>query len=463
MRERKISLLRTGVLFVDLLILSFSFTLGYFMRKGSFDFWEKDYLISLFIYCNVFWILVSYYTDIHNIYRFYQVERIIRVAFTSIIMHALFIITLVYLIKSFSYSREFLFYTYIWFAVLLLIWRFFTVQILKALRRMGFNLRRAVIVNTNRPGRQLMKQLKTDVNYGMKFLGFFDNAPASEVDSSLLLGDLSVIKNYCTKNRVDEMYYSQRGDDEEQIRDLLDFCERNFIRFRIIFDNKMFFNKKVSISFYGFTPIITFREEPLESYYNRFIKRGFDIIFSLLVIIIFLSWLIPLLSLLIRLDSKGPVFFVQERSGLKNKSFRFLKFRTMKVNNESDEVQATKDDSRITRIGKFLRKTSLDEIPQFFNVLTGQMSVVGPRPHMLKHTKDYSAIIDTFMIRHMVKPGITGLAQVRGFRGGTDEPGLMEKRVEWDVYYLENWSMLLDVKIIFLTVLNIFRGEKNAY
>ena len=208
---------------------------------------------------------------------------------------------------------------------------------------------------------------------------------------------------------------------------------------------------------------MTLRSEPLENIVNRFIKRIFDIGFSILIFIFVLWWFIPLIALIIKLTSKGSVFFIQERSGIKNKSFAVIKFRTMYINNNAHDQQATRNDERITPIGKILRRTNLDEMPQFINVLLGQMSVIGPRPHMLKHTEEYSKIIDKFMVRHLVKPGITGWAQVNGYRGETKDVTDMEGRVRADVWYIENWSFGLDVKIIIMTIINMIRGEENAF
>jgi len=196
---------------------------------------------------------------------------------------------------------------------------------------------------------------------------------------------------------------------------------------------------------------------------NRFKKRLFDTVFSIFVIVFVFSWLFPILAIIIKFQSKGPVFFVQVRSGRDNKPFKCFKFRSMRVNNESDRKQATRDDNRITAIGAFMRRTSLDELPQFFNVIMGNMSVVGPRPHMISHTEQYSQLIDTFMVRHFLKPGITGWAQIKGLRGETKSTEDMLARVEADVWYLENWSFLLDLKIVFLTFFNVFAGDKNAF
>jgi len=217
------------------------------------------------------------------------------------------------------------------------------------------------------------------------------------------------------------------------------------------------------IEYYGNLPIVTTRPEPLDNLYNRTIKRIFDIVFSSLFLLLIASWLFPIIALAVKLTSKGPVFFMQKRSGENNSEFLCYKFRTMYVNREADTKQATKDDPRITSVGRILRKTNLDEIPQFINVLKGDMSVVGPRPHMLKHTEEYSKIVNSFMVRHFVKPGITGAAQANGYRGDTTDPKLMEKRVQYDVWYLENWSFWLDIKIVFLTVWSMVKGNENAF
>jgi putative colanic acid biosynthesis UDP-glucose lipid carrier transferase len=196
---------------------------------------------------------------------------------------------------------------------------------------------------------------------------------------------------------------------------------------------------------------------------SKFFKRSFDIIFSLFFIIFVFSWLFPILAVLIKLESKGPIFFIQLRTGRNNTHFKCYKFRSMRLNNDADKKQATRNDHRITVIGAFLRKTSLDELPQFFNVLIGNMSIVGPRPHMISHTEKYSRLTDQYVVRHSLKPGITGWAQICGLRGEVNNAEAMLKRVDADVWYLKNWSFLLDLKIIFLTFWITLKGDKNAY
>jgi putative colanic acid biosysnthesis UDP-glucose lipid carrier transferase len=201
----------------------------------------------------------------------------------------------------------------------------------------------------------------------------------------------------------------------------------------------------------------------LQEMRNQMKKRVFDVVFSSIVIILVLSWLVPIVAILIKLDSKGPVFFKQLRSGKNNLKFLCFKFRSLHVNAEADSKQVVRRDARFTRIGRFLRKTNIDELPQFFNVLKGDMSIVGPRPHMLKHTEEYSTILNQYMVRHFVKPGITGLAQISGFRGEIKKHEQLHKRVEYDILYMENWSMWQDLKIIMLTVYITFKGDKNAF
>ena len=192
-------------------------------------------------------------------------------------------------------------------------------------------------------------------------------------------------------------------------------------------------------------------------------KRTFDLIFAGFVVVFLLSWLVPLISLLIKLGSKGPTFFKQLRTGKQGKPFYCLKFRSMTVNSEPDSKQASRNDVRVTKLGAFLRKTSLDELPQFINVLKGEMSVVGPRPHMIQHTEQYTKTIHNFMDRHLIMPGITGLAQVSGYRGETKELDAMAKRVNADIHYIHNMSWLMDLKIIGLTIKQVFKIPENVF
>jgi putative colanic acid biosynthesis UDP-glucose lipid carrier transferase len=249
---------------------------------------------------------------------------------------------------------------------------------------------------------------------------------------------------------------------DESLLEMVTEAERNFIRFKFIPDLDLMFHHNVNLTVEGNIPVLSLREEPLENISNRINKRLFDIVFSLVVLVTLLWWLVPLIALIIKLDSRGPVFFKQKRSGRNNKVFNCYKFRSMCVNEKANEVHAAKNDERITTVGKFLRKSNLDELPQFFNVLFGDISIVGPRPHMLKHTEEYSNIISKYMVRHFIKPGITGWAQINGYRGDLNSI-LMQKRVEFDIWYMENWSILLDIKIVMKTAVKVFKWDRNAY
>jgi putative colanic acid biosynthesis UDP-glucose lipid carrier transferase len=278
-----------------------------------------------------------------------------------------------------------------------------------------------------------------------------------------ILGNRDECVSYAIANNVKEIYSTISPEKHSYVYGLAQTAEKNMIRFKFVPDFRMFVNRNIHVDIVESIPILSFRSEPLEDIVASTKKRVFDVLFSLFIITFLLSWLVPLLAILIKINSPGPVFFVQLRSGKDNKQFRCFKFRTLKVNRDADAKQVTRDDDRFTKLGKFLRKTSLDELPQFFNVLLGDMSVVGPRPHMLKHTEDYSRLLNEYMIRHFVKPGVTGWAQVNGFRGEIKEQEQLRKRIEYDIWYLENWSLWLDFRIIFLTVYVTIKGDKNAF
>jgi len=271
------------------------------------------------------------------------------------------------------------------------------------------------------------------------------------------------LKQFCLKEGIQEIYYTLPITDHAVIEDVWDFADNNYIAFKIANDFALLNNKKVTVSFYDQTPVISMKYVPLASRFNRMIKRLFDLAFSALVMVTIFPIMYAIIGTLIKLDSPGPVFFRQARAGRKNKKFMVYKFRTMRNDPKAEFKQASKNDNRITKIGAFLRKTSLDEFPQFINVLRGEMSVVGPRPHPLKLDDMVAPDIDRYHARYWIKPGITGWAQVNGYRGETKDPELMKKRVECDSWYIENWNLALDLKLIFRTVKNAVQGEEMAY
>lgn len=262
--------------------------------------------------------------------------------------------------------------------------------------------------------------------------------------------------------RIDELFCSMSHDEAEEIVRIMRFCDRNMVRFFYV--PRMFGNYQLNLKpeHFGDISVYTNHVEPLTLLSNRVVKRLFDICVSLLVCILLLPF-IPVIALIIRLQSAGPTFFAQDRTGMNGRPFKCLKFRTMHVNEQSDRLQATEDDPRKFAFGSFMRRTNLDEFPQFLNVLMGDMSIVGPRPHMLYHTSVYGRLIDKYMVRHFCKPGITGLSQVSGFRGETRELWQMEERVKRDLWYIENWSFWLDIRIMLRTAWTIFVRDGKAY
>jgi len=360
-----------------------------------------------------------------------------------------------------TFSRYFILEYTALFYVGKLIFYFFLYRYLKLRRLKGNYIHRVCIIGMNDMSIFLRNLLYNNPMLGYEFLGYVSDKHQDERDD--VLGNVDDLVSVVTRNQVDFLFVTLLAyNNLEKSKELLAVCNKLGVRLRFVPENQYWFKFRKNLESIGSIVVINPQEIPLDDLNSRFIKRVFDVIFSSLIILLVISWLFPLIALLIKIGSRGPVFFVQERTGINNKTFKCLKFRTMRVNKDSDHLQATQGDSRITKIGHFLRKSNLDEFPQFFNVLLGQMSVIGPRPHMLKHTDQYSELIDFYRVRHYVKPGITGWAQVNGYRGETDELWKMEKRVEHDMYYLDNWTFLWDLKIVFLTLVGK-NAHKNAF
>jgi putative colanic acid biosynthesis UDP-glucose lipid carrier transferase len=275
--------------------------------------------------------------------------------------------------------------------------------------------------------------------------------------------EIKECQDFVLENKIDEIYCALSDLSNIDVNDFIDFTDNNLKTLKFLPDEKEVTARNLKLDYYGYIPIVSLRNIPLDITANKIIKRAFDILFSIIIIVGVLSWLIPILAIFIKSESKGPIFFKQKRNGLNYHEFDCFKFRSMTLNEIADVEQVSKNDPRITKIGRFIRKTSIDELPQFFNVFVGDMSVVGPRPHMVSHTEMYAKKVDKFMVRHFIKPGITGLAQTNGYRGEVESEKDIINRVKYDIFYLENWSLLLDIKIVFLTVLNAMKGEEKAY
>jgi len=445
----------------DVILINISFLLSYYYKFGSLI--SDDRYIFLLVIFNFIWMFTAFMLDLYSIRKLKRVDRIFYNLIRAGIINGFVIAAILFSLNDDSpFSREHLYFTYSGVFILVLLWRYFSIKLIFLYRKYGYNYDRVIIIGGGDVAKGLHDYFFSDDILGIKLLGIFSQNKLT-FKSNVKSENLNMVKQFIIENEVDEIYYTMPLTYTEKIQDLVDFADQNLIRFKVIPDFRGFPLRRVNIDFFDNVPVLSFRKEPLKDNLSRLSKRLFDIFFSFSVIIIILTWLYPLIGFLIKVSSRGPVLFKQKRSGLDNKEFWCYKFRSMRQNTSADLQQASKNDSRTTVIGKFLRKTSLDEFPQFVNVLKGDMSVVGPRPHMIKHTEQYSALIKKYMVRQLVKPGITGAAQIRGFRGETKELNEMEGRVKWDVWYIENWTFFLDINIIFKTIFDVFKGDEKAY
>ncbi len=417
--------------------------------------------VDIIIFCNLLWFIGTFITE--N----YYINRLPGVLINIINLSKFFAIyyLIIFLFIKLFHEGDFSNYGLIRFSLLLfaflLLWRTLVFFLIKRAFKTSKNKQQVIIVGVSVNSIHLKEFIDTRPQYGINVLGFFSEKQNDKVN---VIGNYSEVTRFCSENKVSEIICSMDKVTKEYLSGLIDFAENNLITIRIIPDSSGVFGRNFVTTFLEYIPLLALRKNPFEEVSNKLIKRTFDIVFSLCVIVLILSWLFPILAILILIDSRGPILFAQERTGLLNKPFKCLKFRTMVVNNHANVAQAQRNDPRITKTGAFLRKTSLDELPQFFNVLAGSMSVVGPRPHMLKHTEEYSQLVDKYMLRHLIKPGITGLSQVMGYRGETQHDlYLMKMRVRMDRFYIENWSFYLDLKVVYATIFSMFRPNKNVY
>lgn len=322
---------------------------------------------------------------------------------------------------------------------------------------------KVIILGFNETAKKLANYFEEE-GLESELLGFIDDTPnVNELSNYPILSPLEQTMNTACALKAQEIYSTITPEQNGYIYELIQEAEEKCMRFRIVPNLSHFVQKPVITSYIRDMPVITLRKEPLEDPSSRAQKRALDIIVSLFVILFIMSWLYPIIALIIKIESSGPVIFAQMRTGFNDHAFKCYKFRSMKSGKFDESKQATKNDSRITKLGALLRKTSLDEFPQFVNVLKGEMSIVGPRPHMMQHTEIFSKQVDHYMIRQMLKPGITGWAQVNGYRGEITDPDQLKMRIANDLWYLENWNIWLDIKIILMTGFKIFMVDKHAY
>lgn len=411
------------------------------------------------------WILAGFFTGAYQIENLGMARKIIlRSTLASVIYFGL-VIVLMGLRSGSEVHLSMLLALCFLTVVTIVVVRMLMLRLYRMIRHMAANRKNAIIIGNTLRGKELSRFFLTSTSLPQQYLGFFDHIPPTHNEElPFYIGGLDKVKSYCLENNVKEIYYALDYQ-KPFLTELTQFTDEHFIFLGIIPDvDGLDFSRRVDTILYNDSriPVISSRKVPLQIIVNGHIKRAFDIVFSAFVLIILFLTIFPLIAIAIKLSSPGPVLFKQLRPGRDNQLFWCYKFRTMKVNSDGQK-QATKNDSRITKVGAFLRKTSWDELPQFYNVLIGDMSVVGPRPNLIVHLQEYPKEIKEYPLRHWITPGITGYAQINGYRGETRETFLMRKRVEYDLLYIENWSLSLDIKIIGKTVLNMLKGEDSAY
>lgn len=458
-------LVNKGLVIVDALVIIAAFLLAWYIRihsgimevEGGFLSFE-EYLIPVLI-------MIPVYLIIYNFKRLYNTERMVFLSkeIINIIVANLWGIIiftgLLFVNKQIDYSRSFLVIFLVVSIIFTSLERVIIRLFMRRARRKGLNVKYTVFVGFSDGTKKFNKLINDNKHWGYKVLGIFEDFNV-EYENLEYLGEISKLDDYLSENRdVDEIIITLEMKDYDKLKGIIATCEKLGVRAQIIPNYYKYLPAKPYVEEIGGIPLINMRYIPLDNILNKSVKRIIDIVGSLIAIII-TSPIMIIVSILVKTTSKGPLIFKQERIGLNRKPFVMYKFRSMREQDpEKEKLDWTvKNDPRKTAIGTFIRKTSIDELPQFFNVLKGDMSLIGPRPERPFYVEKFKDEIPKYMVKHQVRPGITGWAQVNGWRGDTS----IEKRIECDIYYIENWSLALDIKIVFMTLYKGFINT-NAY
>lgn len=452
----------------DLLLLNATFIASAVIAQSWEILVDRNYLFFLLIGLNLLWIIssnsISFYDDFYSRNFPIQFVNILKSITTQVVAAIVFI----FLAREDLFTRYFIIYYALFLIAAICLRVILFRKGLKALRKRGRNIRNLLVIGDEKITENIKSMVGGNPDFGYNFVGSI-----SGEESIIEINEANETKQKLEKlllsEKIEEVIIALAADSTNLLDEIIKICDRRAVKTHIIPDYFHFISNRFQLSTFGDFPIITMRREPLDEVQKRIVKRSFDIIFSLSVIIFILSWLYPIIFILSKLTSRGPVFFIQVRIGTKNEKFNCYKFRTMKVEDESNNSvvkPVVEDDPRVTRVGKFLRKSNLDELPQFLNVLKGDMSTIGPRPHAIPYDKKYGKVVDEIRLRHNVKPGITGWAQVHGLRGDVvDEEENWRrttKRIQYDLWYIENWTFTLDIQIILITIWQMIRGKTRA-
>lgn len=451
---------------VPLLILAFFIAKAF---NGQITDGDQSLNTVLFLAIAIIsWYIAAQFSRIYNDLRSNKFsEEIIYIVATAFLFTILLTSLLFLFRTNFNFQNHFLYFYLGTVLILVLNFKYMLRKYLHSTFYKGELQEKIILIGSTPSAKDFYITIKKNTYYGYKCVGFLDN-DTTKLEDCEYLGKIEQLEDVLTKHAVGEVIIALPNAQYQHIKTSIEICDNHAKRIRMIPDLYIYSASNHQINTIGQLPLINLRSLPQDRLANQAVKRSFDIVFSLFYFIIVGWWFMPIIAILIKLTTKGPVFFKQERWGLNNKKIICYKFRTMHVDSlEFDEngefVQASKDDQRITKLGKKLRALNIDELPQFWNVLQGNMSVVGPRPHVTPLNLSAAQSVDRYMLRHLVKPGITGWAQVNGSRGETRAPGAMQKRVDYDLYYIHRWTFWLDCQIILQTIINIIKGNDNAY
>ncbi len=438
------------MILLDLLAVNL---LVYFFITHTFS-WPVDH-----IFLSVLWLVMAYFIKFYEVYRFTKVTEIL-----SLWIRQLFFFTISFYafigLFSLSVGKNDQIYFLGILAIATTIFKLSTYFLLRQFRAyLGGNRRNVIIVGSTKAANQLAHFFNSKNELGYHLKGIFANKNGHSN------GTVEDSFEFLEKHPIDEIYCSIEELSDKEVNRFVRVADEKFYTLKFIPNQSKLLTQKLDTQYYGYLPVLTIKQSALDKELNLWVKRIFDIGFSILVILFVLSWLIPILFILVKLDSKGPLFYKHTRYGINYQPFTCYKFRSMVNKQHDSSLQVKRNDARVTKMGRIMRRTSIDELPQFFNVLLGDMSVVGPRPHMVSFTEEYAKLTDkyNFLLRHTVKPGVTGLAQTRGFRGEVSSKEDIVNRVKFDNFYIENWSLILDVKIILQTMINLLKGQEKAY
>jgi putative colanic acid biosynthesis UDP-glucose lipid carrier transferase len=465
-RGRYSWLLRPALIIFDITIIN---TLAYYMLNFNE---ENLYFFSVkllnnkyylfFAYSLILWLISSTLLSFYKVYRHTSLLNILSLLIKQFLVFGIITFAFIGAFRSIKVPaiETFRYLGLSFLAISFL--KLLSFYLLKTYRaHLNGNTRNVIISGSGNTIEELKQLFIKNKNLGYNLKGIFSNSNSENVS-----GSISDSFEFLEKDQnIDEIYCAIDELTEKEVFEYVKYADLHHCNIKFVPNTETLYTKRLRTDYYSYIPVLSIREGELNNKVNQFIKRFFDVTFSLFILLFVFSWLSIILFILIKAESKGPLFYRHKRNGINYKEFYCYKYRSLTTTKEVKGTYVKQDDARLTNIGKFLRKTNLDELPQFINVLKGDMSVVGPRPHMLSYTDDYSKKIDkyNFIFRHHVKPGITGLAQIKGYRGEVEFDEDIINRVKYDIFYIENWSLLLDIKIVIQTFLNALKGEEKAY